>query len=260
MSDLAPFVAAAIRDKVVEDLLEENRAQRNEIEALEKKVSNFERLYARNPCRLVKLTLPGGTNVLRERTVDLTKFSWCHFQFFPVVREYYYDSDEDEPEDLLWAEDGFASLPNLEIWFDDRCVIQVNNLSFSYIQYNYGLVGDEWRYVLDVFADYTGENRHMVSLEHRIYDVLPNEYAALFGKQEPLVDFVPPANHGSRRRRYLIHSISTTESDGTSNMSRDRLVAHFGTKECSLPVSNWGCHWKYFRDNVPIPYEVPEEE
>jgi hypothetical protein len=54
MSDLAPFVAAALRDKVVEDLMEENQAIRGQLQQ----------------ARRVEITGPGGAPVHAQAQFD----------------------------------------------------------------------------------------------------------------------------------------------------------------------------------------------
>ena len=69
MSDLAPFVAATLRDKVVHELQEESKRDREKIRKLEDDGKD----------RMVRITGPGGSPVYAEN----------HFQY--AVR------DEDEP-------------------------------------------------------------------------------------------------------------------------------------------------------------------
>lgn len=54
MSDLAPFVAAALRDKVVQDLMEENKSIRQQLKY----------------CRLVEITGPSGDPVYARAQLD----------------------------------------------------------------------------------------------------------------------------------------------------------------------------------------------
>jgi hypothetical protein len=57
MSSFAPFVAAAIRDKVVQELMEENEAMRNQVA----KLRHF---------KTVEITGPGGTCVYARAQFD----------------------------------------------------------------------------------------------------------------------------------------------------------------------------------------------
>lgn len=122
MSDLAPFVAAVIRDCVVVELKDENEALRQENEAL--KLEG----HKQNPRRSVKVTRTGsnGKDICADNDLNLEVLrrnqSWLRISLFgpaPV---------RPGIPDPLWFECG--SWLSLELWIDGGPSIRLQDLSF----------------------------------------------------------------------------------------------------------------------------------
>jgi hypothetical protein len=84
MSDLAPFVAAALRDKVVAELYEENRALTSQLER--------ERTYSQS----VAITGPRGSPIYAKALFQDGNYDYSSPELWKVEFPYEYDDDDDE--------------------------------------------------------------------------------------------------------------------------------------------------------------------
>ena len=139
MSDLAPFVAAVIRDRVVEDLQNENEAQRQEIERLRRT------LHERNPRRSVQLTGPNGKKVFVDSSLHLStaQHFWTTQFTFMNRGTLQQRGREHEAVIVLCA----RNLPKCEVWIDGGRALCLKDLSYHYVAYGYNNIQDEWHYV-----------------------------------------------------------------------------------------------------------------
>jgi hypothetical protein len=176
MSDLAPFVAAVIRDRVVVDLKDENEALRQKNEALEREI------HKRNPHRSVQIRDSDGKKIFADSEVDLEDARQFSGKF-PFFR--------DSTSHPLWFGSGIW-LITLELWIDGGFFASLQDLSFHYTTYDYVKVVaagvDEWRYVATIEAR-DGDD---FSLEIKIF-LSPDDHAKLLNRQQS-VDFLPPAD------------------------------------------------------------------
>ena len=98
MSDLAPFVAAVMKDKAVEGLLEENKRLENKVQELQNKL-NANQHY-------VEITGPGGTLIYAEANEHLSVVDGLN---------------------TCWASD----LLDIELWIAGRKVTTIQDIAKS---------------------------------------------------------------------------------------------------------------------------------
>jgi hypothetical protein len=170
MSDLAPFVAAVIRDRVMAELKDENEALRQENAALK-----LER-HKRNPHRSVQIRDSNGEHILVENELNLLRVRpfFGKFSFFSCGA-----SVRLETPDPLWYECGIWL--TLELWIDGGSSVRLQDLSFHYTAYNYvktvTACGDEWGYVATIEAR-DGDD---LNLQIKIF-LSPDDHAKLLNR------------------------------------------------------------------------------
>jgi hypothetical protein len=111
VSDLAPFVAAVLRDQVVGKLHDENKALKSQVQRLQRT------LHEHNPFRSFKLTGPNGARLVKEGRFNVETTS-LNAPF------------------CLYEEGGFENvslrkLPKLELWIDGGCSVRFGTCLFT---------------------------------------------------------------------------------------------------------------------------------
>ena len=238
MSDLAPFVAAVIRDRVVVELnKDENEALRQKNEALERT------LHERNPRRSIQIKGYNGKKIFADNELDLQRIHQYsgNFPFFcsdATVRNQF--------PLLIKCGPGTGSWLNLELWIDGGFSVKLQDFSFHYTSYNY---------VKIVNADYDDEWKYLAIIEARDGDGLnlgigiflsPNDHAKLLNREQS-VDFLPPAE-----REYDLYNIEHSLLDQEIPLSH--LSELCGQKDAVVILRRWNCTREWFFRNLMVPY------
>lgn len=248
MSDLAPFVAATLRDRVVEEL-------QNELRAKNQKLQETQRLlHQRHPRRSVKLCGPNnGEPVIVESSLYLPTaqhFWGTKFTFFNRVR----GRQLIEPITIR-----VKDIPLLELWIDGGRAVRFQNLTFYYTGYTYeDTDSDGWQYFATLSARDADED---LGLE---FDICldPDDHAKLLNR-ESCVDFVPPLER--TRSQYLVEGQLTIDEDGmpTNNHEQEIPITHLldvcGGKGAFVFFDNWRCTGRWFFQHLVVPYAPVQE-
>ena len=128
MSDLAPFVAAAIRDKVVQDLHAEVSKLTEEKKDLQQVAQRYKRQYERgNPYRVVSLVKPAAVSSPREdRNYHAAAVAQCRVHLDQALEQGVFPIFEGEVDVLL----PFAELLQVQVKIGDVVACQLRQLSF----------------------------------------------------------------------------------------------------------------------------------
>jgi hypothetical protein len=242
MSDLAPFVAAVIRDRVVAELKDENEALRQENAALK-----LER-HKHNPSRSVKVTGSNGTEIFAENEIGIQglrfsalsarisggrKFSFCN----PAGC-----SQPDVPR-ILWFKCG--SWLTLELWIDGGSSVRLQDLSFHYTSYTYASTDNTddggWKYVALIEARDGAD----LNLEVCIF-ISPDDHAKLLNREQS-VDFLPPAERENDRSYIVEHSLD-------QEIPLSHLSELCGEKEAVVSLNKWMFTKGWFVQHLMVPY------
>lgn len=253
MSDLAPFVAATIRDKVVQDLMDENQNLKEENEELKRK------LHERNPRRSIELKIPNGF-VIKKSTVRMDKVlldQRRNISTFALLTE-------DEPRYFLDQNFRLKHFPALALWIDGACAVRFQDLRFHYSSYRYDIVFNEWsgKYKVAINAK-QGQD---FKLKIDVINVLPDEHAELLEREDP-VDFRPPDNPdspnrgfpyrqiGDHDRRYIIEDVSHVSHD--QEVSVERLMDLLGEKVVCLyfETGRMQCTGEFLNRKLTVPFD-----
>jgi hypothetical protein len=233
MSDLAPFVAAVIRDRVVAELKNENEALRRKNEALELT------LHKRNPRRSIQITDSDGKKIFADNELDLEGIRQFggNFSFFSCSA-----TVRNQIPGHLWFRS--RSWLNLELWIDGGVSARLQDLSFYYTSYKYvkfaNADGEAWKYVATIEArDGDGLN-----LAIEIF-LSPNDHAKLLNRERS-VDFLPPAER---------------ENDGYNiehSMDQEIPLSHLAElcreKDAVVFFDKWMCTEGWFLRHLMVPY------
>jgi hypothetical protein len=241
MSDIAPFVAAVIRDRVVEELGNENETLRQEMDTLRLQNQQLHRtLHERNPRRSVKLTGPNGSPVIAEYNLHLStaiqRFPRTHFTLFrgnPV----------DHPASLRFPT--LRHLLRAEIWIDGGRAVRLRDLVFRYTAYKYVDTWQGWQY----FATLCARDGDDLILEAEIS--LPLDDHAKLLRRDSCVDFAPPAVLDSDRY-YVEHSAD-------EEIPISYLLELCGENDAIIFFNHWMCTGDYFVRHLTVPY-MPVED
>jgi hypothetical protein len=239
MSDLAPFVAAVIRDRVMAELKDENEALRQEIAALK-----LER-HRHNPRRSVQVTGSDGKeiffveNELHLDTLSLffgRRISFCNPGGYPNPKL---------PAKALYFKCG--SWLTLELWIDGGSAVRLQDLSFHYTTYDYVKTltadGDEWKgYVATVEAR-DGDD---LTLEILIF-ISPDDHAELLNREQS-VDFLPPTTE-------RLNAQYSIEDSLNQEIPLSRLLEICSEKNAMVCFSDWTCTSGWFRRHIMVPFE-----
>jgi hypothetical protein len=229
MSDLAPFVAAAIRDSVFAELKDENEALRQENEALKLE------LHECNPMRSVKVTCSNGQKIFVDNELNLehirnfhgNKFSFCNL-------------------DGLRRRNILASLSfiyRLELWIDGgSSAVRLQDLSFHYTEYKYEYHTGAWKYVATLEAR-DGDD---LNLEIQIF-LSPDVHAKLLHREQS-VAFIAPTERGNDQ--YLVEHLD-------QEIPISHLLELCGEAEAVFSLNNWKCTEAWFLRHLMVPY-VPQ--
>jgi len=247
MSDLAPFVAATLRDKVVEDM-------QKEIEELRKKNRELQRkLQERDPNRSVafKVRTVDESHVhtsLEERTVSIVNA-------FGHGREFRRLFDDIPP--LLHPLIKLKHIQQFEVWIDGASAIRCHQLEFRYCMYKYETQQEEYGKYVAVLRASSGQD---FKLEIEVLDVPPEEHAALLGLPSP-VDFPPPDEPESHNFNAPAHHLA----GGVHRMwpferserfiPSDRVMQLLGEKNICIDYREIKCTKDFFFDHLTIPYD-----
>jgi hypothetical protein len=247
MSDLAPFVASVIRDRVVVELKDENEDLRQENEALKLE------LHKRNPRRSVKVTYNHGKDIVADNELNLEILRkdnelnlevlrnnhWSNFSLFrceaSVRREM--------TSSFLFVGGSWLTL---ELWIDGgSSSVRLQDLrSFHYKSYEYIKTkktdDGAWKYMATIEArDGDGLN-----LEINIF-ITPDEHAKLLNREQS-VDFLPPAER--EKNRYIV------EQSWDQEIPLSHLLELCGEKDAGVDLSRWTCTFEWFERHLMVPY------
>jgi hypothetical protein len=220
MSDLAPFVAAVIRDRVVVELKDEIEALRQENAAL--KLEH----HRHNPRRSIKVTGSNEKEIFAENELHLEvlyhffgrKFCVCN----PggVARP-------DVPK-VLWFKCG--SWLTLELWIDGGSSVRLQDLSFHYTAYKY------------TYSTRQSEHKCVAIIEARDGDDLnleilivysPDDHAKLLNREQR-VDFLPPKPDGANTGFSIEDSLN-------QEIPLPHLLELCGETDAVVRLNNWKC-------------------
>jgi hypothetical protein len=237
MSDLAPFVAAVIRDRVMAELKDEIEALRQENAALK-----LER-HKRNPSRPVKVTGRNGKEILAENEMDLEelKTTWGRKVYFcnPLV-----PGGPNTPK-TLWFGCGLrgGSWVTLELWIDGGSSVRLQDLSLHYTRYQYICTHrSEYNYLATVEA----RDGDGLSLEIKIF-ISPDDHAKLLNREQS-VDYLPPETE-RENGQYDV------ENDFDQEIPLSHLLALCGENDAMAHLKNWNCTEEWFRRHLMVSYE-----
>jgi hypothetical protein len=232
MSDLAPFVAAVIRDRVVVDLKDENKALRQKNEALELA------LHKLNPHRSVQIRDSDGKKIFADSETNLEDVIPFSVKV-PLFRGR--ASVRCKTPDPLWFGSGIWL--TLELWIDGGFFASLQDLSFHYTAYECVKMltadGDEWRYRATIEAR-DGDD---LSLEIKIF-LYPDDHAKLLNREQS-VDFLPPAD---RENAYDI------EYSLDQEIPLSHLSELCREKEAVIFFNGWECTKGWLVRNLMVPY------
>jgi hypothetical protein len=237
MSDLAPFVAAVIRDSVFAELKDDNEALRQEIEALKLQ------LHERNPMRSVKVTGSNRQKIFVDIELDLehirhrfhgNKFSFCNPE---GLRR------RNILESLSFT---CGSLLALELWIDGgSSAVRLQDLSFHYTEYKCVNRAGGWNYMATVEARDSDD----LNLEIQIL-LSPDVHAKLLHREQS-VAFVLPSER-ENDQYFLEHSLD-------QEIPISHLLELCGEKEAAVcSLNTWKCTEKWFLRHLMVPY-VPQQ-
>lgn len=253
-SELAPFVAACLRDRVTADLLEENQTLQRENRQLKRT------LHERNPRRSVQLAFAASKKrkrnnkqgkMVRDSVLHLRNAStFMHMHFTFLTRGPRVEGESD----LLAFR--LKDIPRLELWIDGGLAVRFReDLDFFYQFYTYHRIsGDSYDYCVHISARQAGLDLKLV-----VHSISPLEHAQLL-QRETVVDFTPPENPDSDR--ILIDPSSWDDREGTP-ISIDRLVQLFGGgkgREVTAWLNDWQCTGRYFFQHLQVPYVRDEDD
>jgi hypothetical protein len=225
MSDLAPFVAAVIRDRVMAELKDENEALRQEVAALK-----LER-QKRNPSRSVKLTSSNGKDMHAEYEVNLEVIRFrekIRFSGLPGGR----------PKISF----GRGSWLEFELWIDGGCSVRLQDLSLHYTRYQYvSAHHSEYNYMATVEA----RDGDGLTLEIEIF-ISPDDHAKLLHREQS-VDYLPPEDE-------IENCLYDVENDLDQEIALSHLLELCGEKNAMALLENWKCTTVWFRRHLMVPY------
>jgi hypothetical protein len=245
MSDLAPFVAAVIRDRVVAELKDENEALRQENAALK-----LDR-HKRNPRRSVKVTGSNGKEIFAENEVNLqehhyivlgvtTGRKFCFFYGLIQDRFHLESAQPDIPKVLCLK---CGSLLSLELWIDGGSSVRLQDLSFHYTSYKYvSTHRSEYKYMAEIEAR-DGDD---LTLEFNIF-ISPDDHAKVLNREQS-VDFLPPETE----RENCEYNV---ENHFDQEIPLSHLLEICGEKKALFLLTRWECTEEWFFGHLMVPYE-----
>lgn len=250
MNDLAPLVAAALRDQVVEDM-------QKEIEELRKSNRELQRkLQERNPNRSVELKMRMDNleyRLLKERTVNIVNDFGRGLIFHSLFARY------DNPAyNLFNGSIKLKDLPQLELWIDGESALCCDQLEFHYRMYKYETQFEEFGKYVVLLCACSGQN---FRLQIEVLGVPPEEHAAVLGLASP-VNFPPPdiadSHNFNAPAQNLLggHRMWTFERvrQGTV-VPRDRVMHLLGEKNVCIRFGEIKCTKEFFFDHLAVPYD-----
>jgi hypothetical protein len=230
MSDLAPFVAAVIRDRVMAELKDENEALRQKIEALERA------LQERNPRRSVQVTYNIGKDICAENEINLRNF----FNFGRKFSLFHRGSAHPDTPKALCLQNGSW----LELWIDGGSSVRLQDLSFHYTSYRYvktvNADGDPWKYAATIEA----RDDDDLNLDIIIF-LSPSDHAKLLNREES-ADCLHPAEREDDR--YGV------EHSFYQEIPFSHLLELCGETDAVLRLSNWKCTEEWVLRHLMAPY------
>jgi hypothetical protein len=235
MSDLAPFVAAVIRDRVVVELQDENEALRQEIAGLK-----LER-HKRNPSRSVKITGSNGKKIFAENKINLEGLLCSGGRKFSLFRRG--SAYPDIPKTLCFQH---GSWRTLELWIDGGSSVRLQDLSFHYTAYKYiSTHRSEYNYAATIEA----RDGDGLDLEILIF-IPPDDHAKLLNREES-VNFLPPKSE-------MANTQYNVEKDCDEEIPLSHLLELCGEKDAIVLLSNWECNEEWFRRQLMVSFEPNE--
>jgi hypothetical protein len=236
MSDLAPFVAAVIRDRVVVELKDEIEALRQEIAALK-----LER-HKRNPSRPVKITGSNGNEIFAENEINLESLLFSGGRKFSLFSRR--PAQPDIPKSLFLT---IGSLLTLELWIDGGSSVRLQDLSFHYTSLKYIKTlnddGDAWKYAATIEArDGDGLNLTMGIF------ISPDDHAKLLNREQS-VDYLPPKTERRENAQYVV------ENDFDQEIPHSHLLELCGETDAVVILHHWMITEEWFFRHLMVAYE-----